>query len=47
MQLSNEDLERLQRLSDALEKVQEMQGSPDIINSLQKAIKLIQQNNDL
>ena len=38
----NTDNERLQRLLEALEKVRSMNGSPDIINSLLKAIQGIQ-----
>lgn len=37
--MGNTDLERIQRLTDALQKVQAMKGSPDIINSLLKAIE--------
>ena len=44
MTTSKEDLERLQRLLDALEKVQAVGGSPDIIASLIKAIKLIEES---
>ena len=36
------DDDRLQRLLEALEKVRSMDGSPDIINSLVKAIEELQ-----
>ncbi len=40
--MSDPDYQRLQRLIDALEKVQKMNGSPDIINALVKAIEELQ-----
>lgn len=38
----NTDSDRLQRLTEALEKVRAINGSPDIINALLKAIEDIQ-----
>ena len=47
LKLSNDDFDRLRRLRAALEKVQEIQGSPDIIKSLLEAINQIPKDNDV
>ena len=47
MNLDNDDFDRLHRLRAALEKAQEIQGSPDIIKSLLEAIHQIQKDNDV
>ena len=45
MQKSANDEDRLHRLLDALDKVRAMNGSPDIINSILKAIEDVQTPN--
>ena len=47
LNLANDDFDRLHRLRAALEKVQEIQGSPDIIKSLLEAINQTQKDNDV